>query len=308
MGYSTVPWASFGAALAAVAGALTGLLFVALSVKSDTLLASRSLRGRATQTLVLFMTSVLIAVCLVAPQPAAALGAELIAVAVASGTLLLILDRRAGHGSNLEVARDIERFAPNALTTALVGVAGLTLLVKAGGGLYWLIPAAVASLAGGVVSAWLFLVRLTGESWTGEFAMPPDQHVNPAEEPSSTSAPGRPADPAAEGTTLMPGVLREPASRIRIQPQVMRIGRRPDNDIIVVSDLGVPKQHAELRRTPAGRYSIIDVGSHTGTFINGTPVTQQELKEGDIIAIGHATFRLVGGELIEYVDDGRPPR
>jgi hypothetical protein len=37
-------------------------------------------------------------------------------------------------------------------------------------------------------------------------------------------------------------------------------------------------------------------------------VTQQELKEGDIIAIGHATFRLVGGELIEYVDDGRSPR
>ena len=55
MGYSTVPWASFGAALAAVAGALTGLLFVALSVKSDTLLASRSLRARATQTLVLFI-------------------------------------------------------------------------------------------------------------------------------------------------------------------------------------------------------------------------------------------------------------
>jgi ABC-type multidrug transport system ATPase subunit len=29
------------------------------------------------------------------------------------------------------------------------------------------------------------------------------------------------------------------------------------------------------------------------------------LKEGDIIAVGHATFRLAGGELIEYLDDGR---
>jgi pSer/pThr/pTyr-binding forkhead associated (FHA) protein len=128
--------------------------------------------------------------------------------------------------------------------------------------------------------------------------MPPDQHVNPAEEPSSTSSPSRPADPPAEGTTFMPGVPREPASRIRIQPQVMRIGRRPDNDIIV-SDLGVSKQHAELRRSPTGGYSIVDLGSHNGTFVNGTRVTQQELKEGDIIAIGHATFRLVGGELIE---------
>jgi hypothetical protein len=28
--------------------------------------------------------------------------------------------------------------------------------------LYWLIPAAVASLPGGVVNAWLFLVKATG--------------------------------------------------------------------------------------------------------------------------------------------------
>ena len=50
------------------------------------------------------------------------------------------------------------------ITAVLVGVAGLTLLVKAGGGLYSLIPAAMASLAGGVSNAWLFLVRLTSES------------------------------------------------------------------------------------------------------------------------------------------------
>jgi hypothetical protein len=97
--------------------------------------------------------------------------------------------------------------------------------------------------------------------------MPADQHVNPAEEPS-------------------PGVVR-------------RIGRRPDNHI-VVSDLGVSKQHAELRRTPAGRYTIVDLGSHGGTYVNGTRVSQQELNEGDIIAIGRATFfRLAGSELIE---------
>jgi hypothetical protein len=34
VGYTTAMWLSFGAALAGVAGALTGLLFVAVSVKS----------------------------------------------------------------------------------------------------------------------------------------------------------------------------------------------------------------------------------------------------------------------------------
>ena len=162
MGYATAMWLSFGEALAAVAGALTGLLFVAVSVKSGTLAASRSLSSRAAQTLVLFMTSVLIAVLLVAPQPPAALGWELLAVGAVSGTVLIILDRRAGHGGVPGLGRYIERFSPNMVTAVLVDVAGLTFLLKAGGGLYWLIPAAVASPAGGVINAWLFLVRVTG--------------------------------------------------------------------------------------------------------------------------------------------------
>jgi hypothetical protein len=162
VGYTTAPWVGFGEALAAVAGTMTGLLFVAISVKADVMAASRNLASRAAQTLVLFMISVLVAVLLVAPQPAAATGAELLAVAAASGAVLIILDRRAGPAGDQVVARAIDRFSPNAVTAVLVGVAGLTFLVKAGGGLYWLIPAAVASLVGGVGNAWLFLVKVTG--------------------------------------------------------------------------------------------------------------------------------------------------
>ncbi len=162
MAYSTAMWLSFGETIAAVGGALTGLLFVALSVKGAVLAESISLRSRAAQTLVLFMTSVIIAVLLAAPQPQAAFGGELLAVALVSGMALLILGRRAGHDSEQGVARYIERFSPNTITAALVGVAGLTFLLKAGGGLYWLIPAVVASLLGGVVNAWLFLIKLTG--------------------------------------------------------------------------------------------------------------------------------------------------
>jgi hypothetical protein len=161
VGYATAMWLSFGEALAAVAGALTGLLFVAVSVRSSVLAGSLSLRSRAAQTLVLFMTSVLTAIVLVAPQPSAALGWELLGVAVVAGAALLVLDRRAGHSSSQGVARYIEKFSPNSVTAVLVGVAGATFLAQAGGGLYWLIPAAVTSLLGGVVNAWLFLVSVT---------------------------------------------------------------------------------------------------------------------------------------------------
>ena len=122
------------------------------------------LRARAAQTLVLVLISVLIAILLVAPQPSAALGWELLAVAAVSDVVLVIMGRWAGHATDRGVARYIERFSPNWITAVLVAVAGLTFLLKAGGGLYWLIPAAVASLVGGVINAWLFLVNVTSQS------------------------------------------------------------------------------------------------------------------------------------------------
>jgi hypothetical protein len=155
-------WRDFGVTVAGLAGALTGLLFVAVSLKSETLARSRSLRSRAAQTLVLFMTAAIAAILLVAPQPGSALGAELLAVAAVSGTAVLVFDRRAGHDQDSGVARYIERASPNMITAVLVALAGLTLLLKAGGGLYWMIPATLASLVGGVINAWLFLVKVPG--------------------------------------------------------------------------------------------------------------------------------------------------
>ena len=167
VGYLPEMWRDFGGAVASLAGALSGLLFVAVSLKSEVLARSRSLTSRAAQTLVLFVTPAITAVLLVAPQPGPALGAELLAVAAVSGAALIILDRRAGHDAESGVARYIDAASPNAITALLTGVAGLSFLLKGGGGLYWMIPAVLAGLIGGVINAWLFLVRVPGRGAPG---------------------------------------------------------------------------------------------------------------------------------------------
>jgi ABC transport system ATP-binding/permease protein len=123
------------------------------------------------------------------------------------------------------------------------------------------------------------------------------------EEPPEVMRPPAPPRVNEGDTTFLPGVYRDPTSRFRLQSKIIKIGRRPDNDV-VLSDLGVSKQHAELRLSSTGRYQIIDLGSHNGTFVNGVRVNEAELAETDIVSIGHATFRLVGGELREYIDEG----
>jgi hypothetical protein len=162
VGYTPSLWRDFGVTVAGLAGALTGLLFVAVSIKSEALARSRNLSSRAAQTLVLFMTPAIIAIVLVTPQPAVALGWELLTAAAIFGTAILILDRRAGHERGSGLAHYLEVGSPNAVTMGLVAIAGITFLLKAGGGLYWLIPAFIASLVGGVIDAWLFLLKVPG--------------------------------------------------------------------------------------------------------------------------------------------------
>jgi cytochrome P450 / NADPH-cytochrome P450 reductase len=94
-------------------------------------------------------------------------------------------------------------------------------------------------------------------------------------------------------------VTRERSVVRQLPVATLRIGRAPDNDI-VVSDPDVSRYHAELRNV-AGAYRIVDLGSVNGTFANGQRVTAAELADGDFVGIGSATFRLVGQELQEYV-------
>ncbi len=98
-------------------------------------------------------------------------------------------------------------------------------------------------------------------------------------------------------------VDRRPTSVLPLPVHRLRIGRTSDNDL-VLSDLSISRHHAELRKSSDGKYQIVDLDSHNGTFVNGQRVTSATLTEKDIVGIGHATYRLTDGELREYIDAG----
>jgi len=127
---------------------------------------------------------------------------------------------------------------------------------------------------------------------------------------SCSIAAGPDGQPVARGSaTVLASVPRSalgerpPSAIMQLPARVLRIGRADDNEV-VVSDLSVSRHHAELRRVARGGYQIADLGSHNGTYLNGQRISTAPVTESDVIGIGVAAFRLVGGELQQFIDTG----
>jgi hypothetical protein len=158
-------WATFASIAGAASAGLTGLLFVAVSIRIDVIARSAALRNRAAQTLSLFVTVLFIAILLAIPgQADGTLGGELIALAILVGAGLLLLDRRARLGTQATaaeaVARTLDAVAPNAVTAALLLIAGLLTVSGVHAGLDVLVLPVITALAGGIASAWLLLTKI----------------------------------------------------------------------------------------------------------------------------------------------------
>lgn len=70
------------------------------------------------------------------------------------------------------------------------------------------------------------------------------------------------------------------------------IGRTDDNDV-VIDHRSVSKHHAKIVREGAA-YSIVDLGSSNGIFVNGEKYDRVELRPGDMVDLGHVRMRFVG--------------
>ncbi|UUY46429.1 ATP-binding cassette domain-containing protein [Streptomyces yangpuensis] len=130
----------------------------------------------------------------------------------------------------------------------------------------------------------------------------------PSPGPAPAPAPGpgaAAAGPARVSNPSMTTTFRRPSAVLPLPARTaVRIGRATDNDL-VIDELDVSRRHAELRALPDGGYEIADLGSHNGTYLNGSRVVgAAPLAEGDLVGIGHLVFCLVGDRLQEYEDTG----
>ncbi len=160
--YSTVEWESLFVAEAGASAALAGLLFVAISINLQQILQVPGLPGRAGEAIVLLLLVLVVSTLgLVPGQSPTLLGAELLGVGLVAWLIVAVIHLRAvrgrvGPSPGVLVGRIV--LAQTAVAPLLA--AGVSLLLGAGGGLYWLVPGVVLCLVVAVLDAWVLLIEI----------------------------------------------------------------------------------------------------------------------------------------------------
>ena len=101
----------------------------------------------------------------------------------------------------------------------------------------------------------------------------------------------RPA-PGAASASLQ---VRQGAARpsyLPLRKQITTIGRGPANDV-TVDDRKASRRHCQIRRA-GSHFTLEDLDSVNGTFLNGQRTTEAQLNDGDVIGVGEAELAFQG--------------
>jgi hypothetical protein len=184
-------WQDFGEMIGGASGALTGLLFVSVSLNASRIAGHKGLRASAAQTLLLVITPLVAAAAVLTPdQPDWVLGAELVLIGLLAGWVLLVI-HRVKLGLPDEDRRLIEIFnrpAPNLIALLLIVASGAILAAGANAGLYLLLPATIMAFVSGVINAWFFLLPPQSPGKPRLPAIRAPHHAPPGEPPADPPA------------------------------------------------------------------------------------------------------------------------
>jgi hypothetical protein len=94
-----------------------------------------------------------------------------------------------------------------------------------------------------------------------------------------------------EGPAGLPAasIVLADGERIVLGPEPITIGRLPESSV-VVSDPNASRRHAEIRRS-GNDVVVVDLNSTNGTRVNGAPIRERVLVDGDEIVVGTTFLR-----------------
>ena len=155
-------WGNFFVALVSAAAALTGLIFVGVSISLARILAIKHLSGRALESLILLANIVILSsLCLVPGQSARLIGIEFLLISAFVWILIFRLDTKMLSAADAVLKK---HYRWNILFSQLAMLpyilSGIMILNQGFSGIYYLIPGIFFSLIKSLTDAWVLLVEI----------------------------------------------------------------------------------------------------------------------------------------------------
>ena len=165
MAYDAGPWQNFYVMTGGAAAALTGLLFVAMSLHAKTIMSNLFYRNRAITTLMSLTSQLLLAGAVLIPG--VSLNALGLLVEAAALFFLFVTIRailiRGPEASGVPVpwTRRIAELVGGSVWLVSFNAAGISLLIRTGGGFYWLAAVMFVMFAWNIYVAWVLITEIS---------------------------------------------------------------------------------------------------------------------------------------------------
>lgn len=142
--------------------ALTGLIFVSVSINLTKIIGLTLLPSRALTSLLMLLTVLVVSSLMLVPgQPLRLIGTEVLVLAVVVWYLIVRLERVSWRDAAPEHRRHVRRMIiVDQVALVPYFVAGILTLAAKERGLYWLVPAILLSFVKALMDAWVLLVEI----------------------------------------------------------------------------------------------------------------------------------------------------
>ena len=157
-----IGWENFFIAEVGASAALLGLIFVGVSINLTRIISLPGLPNRALLALIILLTILVMCSLLLVPgQSQTLVGIELLVVGLLvwiTATrldMMILLKKEPQYRSSYMFNMALTQFA---LLPYIV--AGIIVLTRGAGGLYWLVPAIIISFIKAILDAWVLLVEI----------------------------------------------------------------------------------------------------------------------------------------------------
>lgn len=161
--YDPQRWESFYVMTGGAAAALTGLVFVAMSLHSKAITSHPLYGGRAVGTLISLMSQLFLAGAVLVPgQSVTAIGIEVLIVALyfLATTARTIFQARTAVARTLSLRRQAIELAGGSIWIVLFVTSGVSLITRAGGGFYVLAVVMLFMFGWNVYVAWVLIAEI----------------------------------------------------------------------------------------------------------------------------------------------------